>query len=370
MNLSPAMAACGQVCRRLGWVGANLLLASLASVCGCNEGSSARPTGAAAAIVLPLGLPPVPIPADNPPTASSIVLGRRLFYDANLSKDNSISCSSCHDPQRGFADPRERSIGVGGSTGLRHAPSLLNAAYFPLLFWDGRAASLEAQVGVPMADPLEMNQAHKAALAKLRSDPSYKRLFRNAFGSDQITMKRVENALASFERTLLSGNSPFDQYQYQGRKDALSGAQIRGLAAFEDPRRGNCASCHTISPKYALFTDGEFHNTGEGVGDNEDSLDPGRYRVTRLEKDRGSFLTPSLRNVALTAPYMHDGKLKTLKDVVDFYAGKGNSNPYLDERIARIELSGQERSDLVEFLKSLTGEMPSNAGPPGKDQPQ
>jgi cytochrome c peroxidase len=370
MNLSSAVAVCGLVCRRLSRVGGSLLLAALASVCGCNQGSSARPTGPAVAIVPPLGLPPVPIPVDNPPTASAIVLGRRLFYDANLSKDKSISCSSCHDPQRGFADPRERSIGVGGATGLRHAPSLLNAAYLPLLFWDGRARSLEAQVGVPMADPLEMNQAHEAAVAKLRRDPSYKTLFRNAFGSDEITMKRVENALASFERTLLSGNSAFDRYEYQGRKEALSAAQIRGLAAFEDPLRGNCASCHTIGPKYALFTDGEFHNTGEGVGDNEEPIDPGRYRVTGLDKDRGSFLTPSLRDVALTAPYMHDGKLKTLKDVVDFYAGNGNSNPYLDDRIARIELTGQERSDLVEFLKSLTGEMPSNAEPPGKDQPQ
>jgi cytochrome c peroxidase len=370
MNLSPATAVRGLVRRRFSWVIGSLLLASLASVCGCNQESSARPTGSATAIVPPLGLPPVPIPADNPPTASSIVLGRRLFYDPNLSKDNSISCSTCHDPKRGFADPRERSIGVGGATGLRHAPSLLNAAYLPLLFWDGRAASLEPQVGIPMADPLEMNQAHEAAVAKLSRDPSYKILFRSAFGSDEITMKRVENALASFERTLLSGNSAFDRYAYQGRKDALSGAQIRGLAAFEDPRRGNCASCHTIGAKYALFTDGEFHNTGEGVSDNEEPIDLGRYRVTKLDKDQGSFLTPSLRNVALTAPYMHDGKLKTLKDVVDFYAGKGNSNPHLDERIARIELSGQDRSDLVEFLKSLTGEMPSNAGPPGKDQPQ
>jgi cytochrome c peroxidase len=370
MNLSSRLVVCGFAMRRLSRVGGSLLLAALASVCGCKQGSSARPTGPAAAIVAPLGLPPVPIPVDNPPTASSIVLGRRLFYDANLSKDKSISCSSCHDPQRGFADPRERSLGVGGATGLRHAPSLLNAAYLPLLFWDGRARSLEAQVGVPMADPLEMNQAHEAAVAKLRRDPSYKTLFRNAFGSDEISMKRVENALASFERTLLSGNSAFDRYKYQGRKDALSAAQIRGLAAFEDPLRGNCASCHTIGRKYALFTDGEFHNTGEGVGDNEQPLDPGRYRVTGLDKDRGSFLTPSLRDVALTAPYMHDGKLKTLKDVVDFYAGKGNSNPYLDDRIARIELSGQERSDLVEFLKSLTGLMPSNAEPPEKDQSQ
>ena len=342
MNLSSRLVVCGFAMRRLSRVGGSLLLAALASVCGCKQGSSARPTGPAAAIVPPLGLPPVPIPVDNPPTASSIVLGRRLFYDANLSKDKSISCSSCHDPQRGFADPRERSLGVGGATGLRHAPSLLNAAYLPLLFWDGRARSLEAQVGVPMADPLEMNQAHEAAVAKLRRDPSYKTLFRNAFGSDEISMKRVENALASFERTLLSGNSAFDRYKYQGRKDALSAAQIRGLAAFEDPLRGNCASCHTIGRKYALFTDGEFHNTGEGVGDNEQPLDPGRYRVTGLDKDRGSFLTPSLRDVALTAPYMHDGKVATLEGTFEH-----NAN-------GAFHLSADQRKDLLEFLKSLT----------------
>jgi cytochrome c peroxidase len=180
-------------------------------------------------------------------------------------------------------------------------------------------------------------------------------------------MSRVDNAIASFERTILCGNSAFDQYEYEGRKDALSAAQIRGLAVFKDPLKGNCAACHTIGPKYALFTDNQFHNTGEGVGDNEDMGDLGRYDVTKLNIDRGAFKTPTLRDVALTGPYMHDGKLKTLKDVVDFYAGKGNSNPNLDQRMTRIELSGQDRSDLVEFMKSLTGQIPANVGPPGKE---
>ncbi len=354
----------------MGWwraSGAILLSVPLALTCGCNASANAKPVGVAVAIRAPLGLPPVPIPAHNPPTASSIALGRKLFYDTKLSKDNSLSCASCHHPKSGFTDARERSTGVGGTTGLRHAPTLVNVAYSPLYFWDGRAKSLEAQVDSPIADALEMNQTHSASVTKLRADPLYKSLFRSAFGTDDINMSRVENALASFERTILSGNSAFDNYQYEGRKEALSPAQIKGLAVFKDPQKGNCAACHTIGPHYALFTDGEFHNTGEGVGDNEDFSDLGRFQITNLDAERGAFKTPTLRNVAMTGPYMHDGKLKTLKAVVDFYAGRGNSNTYLDKRISTIALSGRERSDLVEFLKSLTGEIPSNVGPPGRD---
>lgn len=339
-------------------------------ICGCKTSPSPRPVGPVAAIGVPLGLPPVSIPPDNPPTANSIALGRQLFYDTRLSKDNSLSCASCHHPQYGFTDARELSTGVGGTLGLRHAPTLVNVAYAPALFWDGRAKSLEEQVGSPIANPIEMNQSHDASIAKLEGDPAYKAMFRSAFGADGITMERVENALASFERTILSGNSPFDQYEYLHKKDALTAAQIRGLAIFKDPAKGNCASCHTIGRNYALFTDGEFHNTGEGVGDNEDFSDLGRFGVTNVQADRGEFKTPTLRDVAMTGPYMHDGKLKTLKDVVDFYAGRGNSNPYLDKRMTSIELTGQDRSDLVEFLKSLTGDIPSNLGPPMKGPPQ
>ena len=340
------------------------LLATFLTFCGCKAPVSAKAVGPTVTLRAPLGLPPVPIPADNPPTANSIALGRRLFYDTILSKDNSLSCASCHDPKHGFADARDRSLGVAGTRGLRNAPTLLNAAYASELFWDGRAATLESQVGVPMTDALEMNQTHEASVAKLKANPSYGPLFRNAYGTDDITMPRVENAIASFERTILSGNSAFDQYEYLGRKDALSAAQLRGLAIFKDPLKGNCAACHAIGPKYALFTDSQFHNTGEGVGDNEEFTDEGRYAVTKLAIDRGAFKTPTLRNVALTGPYMHDGKLKTLKDVVDFYAGKGNSNPNLDQRMTRIELSGQDRSDLVEFLKSLNGVNSPDVTPP------
>ena len=336
-------------------------------ICGCKAPASSRPVGSPIAISAPLGLPPVPVPPGNPPTVESIALGRRLFYDPSLSKDNSISCASCHNPMFRFADARERSIGVGGALGLRHAPTLVNVAYSPLLFWDGRAASLESQVLGPMADPLEMNQTHEASIAKLRRDSGYAAIFHAAFGTDDITLDRVENALASFERTILSGNSPFDRYQFLGQKTALTAAQVRGLAVFTDPHRGNCSSCHTIAAKYALFTDGQFHNTGEGADDNDEFADPGRYKVTHADADKGAFKTPTLRDVAVSGPYMHDGKLKTLKAVVDFYAGKGNSNPNLDAKMKTINLTGQDRDDLVEFLKSLTGEISPNLGPRAKD---
>ena len=344
-----------------------LMFGFVASLFGCKSPDKAFPIGPVVEIKAPLGLPPVPIPADNPPTSASIALGRRLFYDTRLSKDDSLSCASCHQPQVRFSDTRERSTGFGGATGLRHAPTLVNVAYSPLFFWDGRAANLESQVGNPIADALEMNQTHDASVAKLKNDKTYEAMFLSAFGTEEITMERVEKALASFERTILSGNSAFDRYEYRGQKDALSPAQIRGLAVFKDPRKGNCAACHTIGPSYALFTDGLFHNTGQGIGDNEEFSDLGRFKVTKVEGDTAQFKTPTLRNVAVTGPYMHDGKLKTLKDVVDFYAGKGNSNPHLDKRISMIELTGQDRNDLVEFMKSLTGELPSSVGSPGRD---
>jgi cytochrome c peroxidase len=345
-----------------------LLLSPLALITGCRATIGAQPQGTPVAVQAPLGLPPIPFPRENHPTANSIALGRQLFYDTRLSRDNSVSCASCHRPELGFKDARERSTGVAGAKGRRHAPTLVNAVYSPLLFWDGRARSLEAQAHGPITDPLEMNQTHEALVASLRSDPRYKALFQSAFGTDDITMERIAAALAAFERMMLSGNSAFDRYKYQGRKDALSAAQIRGLAIFTDPQKGNCAACHTIGPDYALFTDGDFHNTGEGVGADGEFTDEGRFEVTKHESDKGAFKTPTLRDVAVSGPYMHDGKLKTLKDVVDFYAGKGNSNPYLDKRMSAIQLSGRDRADLVEFMKSLTGEMPSNLGPPEEDR--
>jgi cytochrome c peroxidase len=334
---------------------------------GCRTPAHEKPIGTVVAIKAPLGLPPVPIPADNPPTAETIALGRKLFYDPRLSKDDTVSCASCHHPNLVFTDGLRVARGVGGLTGKRNAPTLLNAAYSPLQFWDGRAASLEAQSAFPIADPLEMNQAHDIFVSKIQKDAGYQAEFRQAFGPGAITLAIVEKSLASFERTLLSGDSPFDQYQYGGNQQALNPAAVRGLAIFTDPKRGNCVVCHTINQKYALFTDGKFHNTGAGVNGAGDLTDLGRVSQTKIAADTGEFKTPTLRNVALSAPYMHDGSLKTLKDVVDFYAGGGNSNPYLDKEIKGLALSAKDRADLVAFLESLTGEMPKHAGPPGKE---
>ena len=333
---------------------------------GCKTSVSEKPIGATIEIHPPLGLPPVPIPTDNPPTANTIALGRRLFYDTRLSKDDSLACASCHKPEDDFSDGSNISKGVAGVLGIRNAPTILNTAYQPLQFWDGRALSLEQQAASPIADPLEMNQPHEVFLSKLAKDSTYKTLFDKSFGSTDITLGRVQKALASFERTVLSGNSAFDRYQYGGDHSTLTAAQVRGLALFINPQKGNCASCHTLNPQYAFFNDGKFHNTGIGIDDEGTFSDVGRYHETKVETDKGAFKTPTLRNIANTAPYMHDGSLQTLRQVVDFYAGGGNSNPYLDKEMKTIHLDGKERSDMVEFLKSLTGEIAPNVGPPGK----
>ena len=327
------------------------------------------PIGAVVEIKPPLGLPPVPIPADNPPTLQTIALGRKLFYDFKLSKDNTVSCATCHNPNLGFTDGLAIARGFHGALGVRNAPTLLNAAYSPEQFWDGRAASLEAQSADPMAAANEMNQAHDVSVSKLEADAAYREEFAQAFGPGPIDLVRIQKALASFERTLLSGNSPFDKYQYGGDKQALSPAAIRGLAIFRDPKRGNCAVCHTIEASYALFTDGKFHNTGAGVNGEGEFTDMGRFGPTKIANEKGEFKTPTLRNVALTPPYMHDGSLKTLRGVVDFYAGGGNSNPNLDKEVHPLPLSAQDRDDLVAFLQSLTGDVPPNVGPPSAEKP-
>jgi cytochrome c peroxidase len=324
---------------------------------------SEKPVGAVIQVKTPLGLPPVPVPADNPETAESIELGRKLFYERLLSANSILSCASCHNPSLAFQDGRKNSVGFGGKSGPRNAPTLINAAYTAAQFWDGRATGLEEQAGGPIANPIEMNLNHDVCVTQLESRPAYKAAFAAAFGPGPITIGKVKKALASFERTLISGNSPFDRYEYAGDKTALSPAAIRGLALFRDRAKGNCATCHTIEQNYALFTDGKFHNIGIGVGDEGNLTDLGRYNESKVEADKGAFKTPTLRNVAKSAPYMHDGSLKTLQDVVEFYAGGANSNPYLDKEIKSIKLTGQERADVVAFLESLDGDMPLDAGP-------
>jgi cytochrome c peroxidase len=342
---------------------------SMALLVACGQKKveeQAKPIGTPVSIQSPLGLPPVPIPENNPPTAETIALGRMLYYDDHLSATDKIACANCHNPNLYFTDGRPVSQGVNGKMGSRNAPTVLNAAFNPVQFWDGRATSLEDQAGGPIQNPVEMNLPHGQMETKFGKITNYQGTFEKAFGKGPITLQKVEMAVASFERTLLSGNSPFDRYQYGGDKNALSPSAIRGLTLFKDKNKGNCVTCHTIEDKFALFMDGKFHNLGTGLDSEGNLKDQGRYNETHLDADRGAFRTPSLRDVAKTAPYMHDGGEKTLKDVVDFYVGGGSSNPHLDKEIKELKLDGTERADLVAFLESLTGDMPPNAGPPTK----
>ncbi len=348
-----------------------LLAAGLTAGCATRKsfelaGTAAQPIGAPVEIKAPLGLPPLPPARGNQPTAEAIALGRQLFYELKLSRDETLSCASCHRPELHFTDGQRVAIGVDRQFGPRNTPTVLNAAYSVAQFWDGRAATLEEQASGPIANPKEMNLPHAVCLTRLNADQRYRDQFAKVFGPGAITLDKLEKAIASFERTLLSGNSPFDRYQYGGDQSALSAAALRGLAIFTDKNRGNCAACHTIGEQFALFTDGKFHNLGAGMNAAGELTDHGRHTETGVEADRGAFRTPSLRNVAQTAPYMHDGSLKTLKEVVDFYVGGGNSNPQLDREIKPLKLSAQERADLIAFLESLTGEFPADAGPPGK----
>jgi cytochrome c peroxidase len=324
-----------------------------------------KPAGIPITIKAPLGLPPVPIPADNPPTAETIALGRRLYYDTALSVDNTVSCATCHSPSMGFTDHKPVSNGVQNKTGSRSAPTVINSAYYDLQFWDGRAPSLEKQAEGPIANPVEMAHSLKGVVEQLQSDASYRDEFKKAWGTDQITIDMVTKSIASFERTVLSGNSAFDRFYYGGDKKALSASAQRGLKVFQNPKRGNCAVCHSIDKKYALFTDNKFHNLGIGADTRGEFTDTGRYSQTKNDADMGAFKTPSLRNCTQTAPYMHDGSMPDLKAVIDHYIGGGNSNPHLDKQIHVLDfLSGQEREDLLEFLKSLTAELPPDVGPP------
>ena len=330
-----------------------------------DQPSSVLPIGKPLQIKVPLGLPPLPVPADNPPTAETVALGRRLYYDPALSADNTISCASCHSPQAGFADRNKFSLGVGQKKGARHSPTVINSAYNALQFWDGRAPTLEEQAKGPMVNPVEMASTHADVVKRVQANPQYVALFKRAWGTEQITIDLVVKSIASFERTVLSGNSPFDRFYYGHDKKALSAAAQRGLQIFTDPKKGNCAVCHTIGKEYALFTDNKFHNLGIGIDANGDFPDRGRFEQTRDDADYAAFKTPTLRHVAHRAPYMHDGSFPALRDALGHYIGGGNSNPHLDKEMRALDfLSFEQRDDLLAFLDSLTGTLPDNLGPP------
>ncbi len=332
---------------------------------------------------LPLGLPPVPIPADNLQSPEKIALGKLLYHDKRFSADGTISCASCHDQQKAFADGLPTAEGVGKQKGTRNSPTVLNSAFYTTQFWDGRRASLEEQAKDPFLNPIEHGlDNHQAILKVVRGDSTYLEQFLKVFAVDpeEITIDHVVKAIASFERTIISGNSPFDRYQYGGEKDAMSEAAIRGLAIYRD--KGRCQSCHSIDQTHALFTNNDFHNVGVGFKTIEPRLmeivnayrtahakgeaidekvltdaetsELGRFVLTMRLSDIGRFKTSGLRNIAVTAPYMHDGSLNTLDEVIDLYDKGGEANPFLDSGIRVLNLSDQEKTDLVEFLKALT----------------
>jgi cytochrome c peroxidase len=318
---------------------------------GCTQPPT-KPLGKSLILPTPLGLPRLRIPPDNPPTADTVALGKKLFESSLLSVDRSLSCASCHNPNLAFTDRQPVSTGVHKQRGKRNAPTILNAAYNADQFWDGRSHTLEDQAGGPMTNSIEMGHSLEGIERAVQGNGELVAMFQQAYGPRvKITLDLVSKVLASYERTLVSGNSPFDKAIFGGQPDALSPEARRGLKVFTDAAKGNCAVCHTIEERTALFTDHKFHNLGVGMSPSGELTDPG--------KEGGKFRTPILRNVALTAPYMHDGSLKTLKEVVDFYVGGGNSNPGLDREIKSLShLTQQERADLVTFLESLTGDMP------------
>ncbi len=282
---------------------------------------------------------------DNPLTAAKVELGKILFFDPRLSGDDTVACASCHSPQFGFSNGLATAIGVKGQRGGRSSPVAINRAFSTLQFWDGRAASLEDQALGPIQASIEMGHDMKAAVAKLKGIQGYSGLFGKAFGTD-VTSDGIAKAIASFERTLLSGNSPFDRYK-AGQISALSVEARRGMKLFL--KKANCTTCHAGFN----FTDEDFHNIG--VGMDKPKLDLGRFDVTKVDADRGAFKTPTLRDVALSAPYMHDGSQKSLEEVIDHYDRGGTKNTWLDKGMKPLGLTGQEKQDLLAFLKALTG---------------
>ncbi len=330
-----------------------------------SAGGPVLPVGKTIQIKTPLGLPPVPIPADNPLTEETIALGRRLYYDPQLSVDGTISCASCHAPQFAFSDEHQVSFGVGKKTGTRHSPTVINSAYNTLQFWDGRAPSLEEQAKGPMANPVEMAHSLDGVVKRLEAGPQYVGLFKKAWGTDQINIDLVAKSIASFERTVIAGDSPFDRFYYGHDKKALSPAAQRGLKIFTNPKKANCEVCHTMGKTSALFTDNKFHNLGIGADTRGNLNDVGRFSQTKKDEDMGAFKTPTLRNLAHRAPFMHDGSFPTVKDALAHYIGGGNLNDHLDKQIHALDfLTFDERDDLLQFLDALNGKLPDNVGPP------
>jgi cytochrome c peroxidase len=338
----------------------------------------------------PLGLPEVPVPEDNPQTPEKIALGEKLFLDTRFSITGEVSCSTCHDPQKALTDsPLKTSEGIRKLTGTRNAPTVVNSAYNETQFWDGRSPTLEDQALHPFLNPVEMAMPnHERLIEVIRNDPDYVRQFKDVFGvpGNEIKIQQVTQAIAAFERTQIAGDSPWDRWYFADEEDAISESAKRGFEVFL--RDGRCVSCHMIEQDFALFTDHQFHNIGVGINAmqdrvpelaeaflvakqrgidvdvavlaDKDTSDLGRFAINEQFDGLGAFKTSTLRNIAVTPPYMHDGSIATLKEVVEHYNNGGATNPddkvnpYLSGGIRPLDLTDQQIDDLVAFMEALT----------------
>lgn len=317
--------------------------AALSIVMATAQQNTASKSGPA----VPLGLLPIQWPKDNPYTPEKAELGRLLYFDKRLSADNTVSCASCHHPKFAYTDGAPVSTGMKGQKGGRSAPTVINRAYSMAQFWDGRAASLEEQAKGPIQNPIEMGHTHEKVTSKLNQVAGYRKLFGQVFGTENFTIDHMAMAIATFERTVLSGNSAYDKYK-AGNKKAMTAEQIHGMNVYFD--KAKCDKCH----EGINFTSNAYHNIG--VGMDQPKPDEGRFAVTKNPADFGRFKTPTLRDIARTGPYMHDGSIKTLEEVVEFYNKGGIKNKNLDEDMKPLNLGSSEKKALVAFMKALNGE--------------
>jgi cytochrome c peroxidase len=335
---------------------ATLLVTLVLMLASCAAQETTPPWETATPIV-PLPTPPLGTQADFASlsfqvTPEKVRLGRWLFFEPRLSADGSISCASCHRPENAFSEPTPHSTGIRGQQGNRKSPSFVNGAwpFYPVFFWDGRAASLVEQAKGPMANPIEMGGSHDVIVTTLQGNGGYRKIFRDVFGDEAVTIDRVAEAIAAYETTRLSGNSAWDRWK-AGDETAVSDAVKRGDALFFD--KAACAQCHVGWN----FTDAQFHNLGIGWDAASGSFpDPGRVAISKDPKDTGAFKTPTLRDVSRHAPFMHDGSVATLRDTVEHYNKGGTPNPWLSPRMKPLGLTPQEVDDLVAMMEALDGE--------------
>ena len=293
-------------------------------------------------------LPAIEHPADNPWSEEKHQLGKMLFFDPRLSGNNRMSCATCHNPSLGWSDRLPRTLGRDQRELGRNSPSIINSGYFGKQFWDGRADSLEEQALVPIMGPTEMDQNLNKLEEELKAIPDYYRKFKKVFGASGVTAENIAKALATFERSVLSRNAPYDKYQ-QGDVSSMSNSALRGMKIFFS--KGRCNICHG-GP---LFADNSFHNIGLKPLKGR-MPDLGRFKITEKKEDKWSFRTPGLRDITRTAPYMHDGRFKTLEEVIDFFDRGGDPLENKSPLMQPLNLQRQEKADLIQFLKTLDGE--------------